>query len=69
MNAMNFDLVAFGNHEFDLSYTHLQERLNESNFDWVSANVLRNKSDKNHYFYKVKNGEKTEFRRFVYKGV
>ncbi|CAL2075152.1 bifunctional metallophosphatase/5'-nucleotidase [Tenacibaculum sp. 190524A02b] len=58
MNAMNFDLVAFGNHEFDLSHTHLQERLNESNFEWISANVLHNNSGKNHYFYKVKNGRK-----------
>lgn len=35
MNAMNFDVVAFGNHEFDLSYTHLQARLDESNFEWI----------------------------------
>ena len=39
MNAMNFDLVAFGNHEFDLPYKDLQKRLNESKFDWISANV------------------------------
>ncbi|OSY89125.1 metallophosphoesterase [Tenacibaculum holothuriorum] len=58
MNAMNFDLVAFGNHEFDLSYINLQERLNESNFDWLSANVLHNKDGKHHYFYKVKGGKK-----------
>ena len=39
MNAMNFDLVAFGNHEFDVSQKDLQKRLNESNFPWISANV------------------------------
>jgi len=40
MNAMNFDLVNFGNHEFDLKYNDLQKRLNESNFKWVSTNAL-----------------------------
>lgn len=39
MNAMNFDLATFGNHEFDLSPEEFQQRLNESTFDWVSANV------------------------------
>ncbi|WP_299158684.1 bifunctional metallophosphatase/5'-nucleotidase [uncultured Tenacibaculum sp.] len=58
MNAMNFDLVAFGNHEFDLSYTNLQERLNESKFDWISANVLHNVDGKHEYFHKIVNGEK-----------
>ncbi|WOC40238.1 metallophosphoesterase [Polaribacter sp. HL-MS24] len=32
MNAMNFDLVAFGNHEFDMSESDLQNRLNQSTF-------------------------------------
>ena len=39
MNAMNFDLVTFGNHEFDVGEEALQKRLNESNFQWTSANV------------------------------
>ncbi|RMA58038.1 bifunctional metallophosphatase/5'-nucleotidase [Ulvibacter antarcticus] len=39
MNAMNFDLVTFGNHEFDVGEKALQNRLNESNFIWTSANV------------------------------
>ncbi|SDE93151.1 2',3'-cyclic-nucleotide 2'-phosphodiesterase/5'-or 3'-nucleotidase, 5'-nucleotidase family [Ulvibacter litoralis] len=39
MNAMNFDLVTFGNHEFDISEDALQKRLNESTFPWTSANV------------------------------
>jgi len=38
MNAMDFDLVTFGNHEFDLKEDDLQARLDESKFDWVSAN-------------------------------
>ena len=58
MNAMNFDLVALGNHEFDLSYTNLQERFNESKFDWISSNVLHNVGGKLEPFYKVTNNKK-----------
>ena len=41
MNAMNFDLATFGNHEFDIGEEALQKRLNESNFQWTSANVYQ----------------------------
>ncbi|WP_064966422.1 bifunctional metallophosphatase/5'-nucleotidase [Tenacibaculum ovolyticum] len=58
MNAMNFDLVAFGNHEFDLSYSSLQKRLNESEFNWISANTFHNKDGNHEYFHKVINGKK-----------
>lgn len=39
LNAMDIDLVTFGNHEFDLSEKDLQKRLNESKFTWTTANV------------------------------
>lgn len=39
MNAMDFDLVTFGNHEFDLDREDFQKRLDESNFSWISSNV------------------------------
>ena len=39
MNAMDFDLVTFGNHEFDLDEEDLQLRLNESNFQWITSNI------------------------------
>ena len=39
LNALNVDLVTFGNHEFDLNEKDLQKRLDESNFNWTSANV------------------------------
>ncbi len=39
MNAMDFDLVTFGNHEMDLDEEDLQKRLDESTFKWTSANV------------------------------
>ncbi len=57
MNAMNFDLVAFGNHEFDLPLKALQKRLNESNFPWISANVLKKDGEKRSHFSKIKNGK------------
>ncbi len=51
MNAMNFDLVSFGNHEFDLKYKDLQKRLNESNFQWNATNAM----------HKLKNGNLEQF--------
>ncbi len=38
MNAAGFNLVVFGNHEFDIKENELQQRINESNFTWVSSN-------------------------------
>ncbi|QNM86205.1 bifunctional metallophosphatase/5'-nucleotidase [Polaribacter pectinis] len=58
MNAMNFDLVAFGNHEFDVSEKDLQKRLNESNFPWISANVKLKTKEAAIPFYKEINGVK-----------
>jgi len=46
MNAMDFDLVTFGNHEFDLSESELQKRLDESNFQWISSNTFHKIGDK-----------------------
>lgn len=39
MNVAGFDLVTFGNHEFDLKENELKERINESEFDWTVANI------------------------------
>lgn len=39
MNSMRFDLVTFGNHEFDIGEEALQKRLDESQFKWTVANV------------------------------
>lgn len=58
MNAMGVDLVTFGNHEFDLSKNNLQERLNESNFAWTSANVRQKVAGTTYPFYKERNGVK-----------
>ena len=58
MNAMGVDLVAFGNHEFDLGYKDLQKRINESKFNWISANVLHNVNSKSVPFISHNSGEK-----------
>ncbi|TXD49458.1 bifunctional metallophosphatase/5'-nucleotidase [Polaribacter sp. IC073] len=60
MNAMHFDLVAFGNHEFDISPKDLQKRLNESTFPWISANVKLKTKEGSIPFYKEVNGVKKE---------
>jgi len=39
-NAVGVNLVTFGNHEFDYGEAVTQERMNQSRFTWVSANVL-----------------------------
>ena len=58
MNAMNTDLVAFGNHEFDVPQKDLQKRLNESNFPWISANVKLKTKEKSVLFFKEKEENK-----------
>jgi len=58
MNAMNFDLVAFGNHEFDLKYPDLQKRLNESDFDWILGNAKLYNHQTAASFYKEKGERK-----------
>ncbi len=58
MNAVGFDLAAFGNHEFDLSKGELQQRLNESDFAWTSANVRQKFCGDTFPFFKERNGIK-----------
>ena len=58
MIAMNFDLVAFGNHEFDVSQKDLQKRLNESTFPWITSNVKLKTKEVILPFYKEINGKK-----------
>ena len=59
MNAMNFDLVTFGNHEFDLKGKDLQKRLNESTFQWTIANAKNKVDDITGPFYSEKESVKT----------
>jgi 2',3'-cyclic-nucleotide 2'-phosphodiesterase (5'-nucleotidase family) len=65
MNAMNFDLVALGNHEFDLKEKELQQRLNESTFQWIATNPVHNINDTTERFSIVKEGKKNEIPKTV----
>ena len=58
MNAMDFDLVTFGNHEFDLKYSDLQKRLDESCFPWTSANTAHILGNDMEPFYTMKDNTK-----------
>lgn len=40
MNKVGVDLVTLGNHEFDLSESDLQKRIDESQFEWFSSNTF-----------------------------
>jgi len=40
MNAAGMDFAIFGNHEFDIKENELQERINESKFQWISSNAF-----------------------------
>lgn len=39
MNKVGVDITVFGNHEFDYGETVLNDRINQSNFDWICANM------------------------------
>ncbi|RYU94036.1 bifunctional metallophosphatase/5'-nucleotidase [Emticicia agri] len=61
MNAAGVDWVCFGNHEFDLDEKDLQERINESKFNWLNTNALEKINGKLEPFGKVVNGTKVPF--------
>ena len=39
-NTIGLDYATFGNHEFDFGPDVLQERIKESKFSWIAANVI-----------------------------
>jgi len=45
-NASELDYAAFGNHEFDFGPAVLQDRVRESHFKWLAANVVDKKTGK-----------------------
>ncbi|CAH0997527.1 Trifunctional nucleotide phosphoesterase protein YfkN [Emticicia aquatica] len=61
MNAVGVDWVCFGNHEFDLDEKDLQERINESKFNWLNTNALQKTNGDLVPFGKIANGTKTPF--------
>lgn len=66
MNVMGVDLATFGNHEFDLKEHELQQRLNESNFQWTSANVFQKTNDELRVFNTIKNNDTTPIPETVF---
>ncbi|HEY8688156.1 MAG TPA: bifunctional metallophosphatase/5'-nucleotidase [Chitinophagaceae bacterium] len=46
MTVAGTNLAVFGNHEFDITENELQDRINESQFDWVSSNTFHKKNAK-----------------------
>lgn len=60
MNESGIDIVTFGNHEFDLDEEDLQKRIDESEFQWVSSNVLQNRKRKVKPFFKNKNEKRSK---------
>ena len=45
-NAVGLDYATFGNHEFDFGPDVLRERIKESKFGWIAANVIDLKTGK-----------------------
>jgi 5'-nucleotidase len=45
-NAIGLDYSVFGNHEFDLKTPEILERIKESKFTWLGANVVDTKTGK-----------------------
>ena len=43
-NLIGYDAVTFGNHEFDGDLSVLQQQMEQSDFDWVCANITRGQS-------------------------
>jgi len=45
-NAVGLDYSVFGNHEFDIKTAELLQRMKESKFEWLGANVIDTKTNK-----------------------
>jgi 2',3'-cyclic-nucleotide 2'-phosphodiesterase (5'-nucleotidase family) len=45
LNAAALDIAMFGNHEFDIRESELQDRINESGFQWISTNSFHKTKD------------------------
>jgi 2',3'-cyclic-nucleotide 2'-phosphodiesterase (5'-nucleotidase family) len=49
MNALNYDAMTVGNHEYNFGLQVLEKARREANFPWLSANTYDEGSDKTHY--------------------
>ena len=67
-NAVGIDYAVLGNHEFDIKTAELLERMKESRFQWLGANILDTRSNKIFadtppYVIKDFGGDKSRFYR------
>jgi 2',3'-cyclic-nucleotide 2'-phosphodiesterase/3'-nucleotidase len=49
MNALNFDAMAVGNHEYNFGLKVLDKARSEAKFPWLSANTYDKATEKTHY--------------------
>jgi 2',3'-cyclic-nucleotide 2'-phosphodiesterase (5'-nucleotidase family) len=56
LNAAGLDIAMFGNHEFDIKESELQERINESSALWIATNSFHKVKDKTEPFVKEGKG-------------
>ncbi|HWN10702.1 MAG TPA: 5'-nucleotidase C-terminal domain-containing protein [Pyrinomonadaceae bacterium] len=49
MNALNFDAMAVGNHEYNFGLKVLEKARSEAKFPWLSANTYNQGTTKTHY--------------------
>ncbi len=61
MNVAGVDMVCLGNHEFDIPEADLQDRFNESKFEWLTTNASQNKKGTLEPFGRIQNGLKSSF--------
>ena len=64
MNKVGFDISTIGNHEFDYGEAILKDRFQQSNFEWICANVNMNETgipEPNEYKTITKNEVKITF--------
>lgn len=66
MNTAGFNIAIFGNHEFDIKESELQQRINESNFQWVSSNSFNLKNGAIIPFTKTSGNSITSFPKVFY---
>lgn len=65
MNAAGTDFAIFGNHEFDITESELQDRINESSFRWISSNSFHKSNGRVQAFQKVSGSTALPFPEYL----
>lgn len=69
MNSAGTDFAIFGNHEFDISEMELQDRINESDFQWISSNAFHKQGNNTNPFAKTNGTNQPPFPKTFIKEV